>query len=82
VLCCGGNDCAPAAAHTVRRSADGGIELLFGGRWIKVEEQNILSVDSPDGQMHACVGKTMTVTSNGDDSSVPFVRCLILPAHL
>lgn len=68
-VCCGGSDCAAVPPGMSREDTDGVIEILHDQKWLRVPQDNILDITSPDGRMHACIVA-------GE------VRCLILPAML
>jgi hypothetical protein len=67
-LCCNDTDCHMLDWSQVRRTADGGLELLIGDVWHLVPFEAVLSILSPDGHVHACWPR-----------SAERVRCVILP---
>jgi hypothetical protein len=67
-LCCSDRDCHELQWSEVRRSADGALELMIGGRWLPVPFEAILPQRSPNGHVHACW-----------PPSGRHIRCVILP---
>jgi hypothetical protein len=67
--CCGGQDCAPVAPADFRRDRWGDYQVFRDGSWLPVAPESILTIQSPDSRVHACVW-------GGE------VKCLILPATI
>ena len=73
-LCCDDRDC-PAVDHRYSREA-GQLEVLIDGRWIAVDPATLVPIPTPDGQAHACYGRSWT-----NNVMTPVVRCVILPGE-
>jgi hypothetical protein len=54
--CCNERDCHPVASRYTAEGPEGGwvLEILIRNRWVKVPQDRILPVSSPDGGVHAC----------------------------
>jgi len=52
--CCGERDCGPVSPDLVRREPDQTISIWHAGQWYPVTSDNLVSLASPDGRVHAC----------------------------
>lgn len=52
--CCNDQDCGPTRAH---KNEDGLWHALVNGRWIPIPPDAVLSIPSPDGRSHVCMGQ-------------------------
>jgi hypothetical protein len=55
--CCGNRDCGPVSPGLVRREPDESISIWHAGKWYTVTPDNLVSLASPDGRVHACFWK-------------------------
>ena len=55
--CCGDRDCAPVPPGLVRREPDQTFSIWHAGGWYAVTPDNLVSLASPDGRVHACFWK-------------------------
>ena len=53
--CCNERDCHPVASRYAAEGPEGSwvLEILIRNRWVKVPEDRVLPVSSPDGGVHA-----------------------------
>jgi hypothetical protein len=69
--CCGGQDCAPVAPADFRRDRWGDYQIFRDGSWLPVAPENILTIQSLDSRVHACVwGGGQVPDPTGDDLAI------------
>lgn len=76
--CCNERDCHPVASRYTAEGPGGGwvLEILIRNRWVKVPEDRILSVSSPDGGVHACYSDPAPFMTEINPGLV--IRCVIV----
>jgi hypothetical protein len=70
-------DCHPVASRYVAEGPGGGwvLEILIRSRWVKVPEDRILPVSSPDG-VHACYSDPAPFMTEVNPGLI--IRCVIV----
>ena len=76
--CCNERDCHPVASRYTAEEPEGGwvLEILIRNRWVKVPEDRILPVSSPDGGAHACYSDPAPFMTEVNPGLV--IRCVIV----
>jgi hypothetical protein len=76
--CCNERDCHPVASRYAAEGPEGAwvLEILIRNRWVKVPEDRILPVSSPDGGVHACYSDPAPFMTEINPGLI--IRCVIV----
>ena len=76
--CCNERDCHPVAFRYEAAGPQGAwvLEILIRNRWVKVPNDRILPLSSPDGGVHACYSDPAPFMTEVNPGLV--IRCVIV----
>ena len=76
--CCNERDCHPVAFRYEAAGPQGAwvLEILIRNRWVKVPQDRILPLSSPDGGVHACYSDPAPFMTEVNPGLV--IRCVIV----
>ena len=76
--CCNERDCHPVAFRYEAAGPQGAwvLEILIRNRWVKVPQDRILPLSSPDGGVHACYSDPAPFMTEINPGLV--IRCVIV----
>jgi hypothetical protein len=76
--CCNERDCHPVASRYAAEGPEGAwvLEILIRNRWVKVPEDRVLAVSSPDGGVHACYSDPAPFMTEVNPGLI--IRCVIV----
>jgi hypothetical protein len=76
--CCNARDCHPVVSRYSWEGPQGGwvLEILIRNRWVKVPEDRILPLSSPDGGVHACYSDPAPYMTEVNPGLI--IRCVIV----